>query len=185
MHKAPQQAPVTTDYHLYGDKMSTGPRYMATPVSRGTVSTFGLLYGQYLGKTPTDMSFTSASLYVDTANSAAIRLGIFTGPTVESLTLQESGSPIVIGGSVVSITFPSLYVPRSTVVVVGIILDTGTTAPLLGGFNPSNGTCQGLVGAVPGAGLSKYSTTVGSMPAAIDLTYNWTAVSSNIWVALS
>lgn len=184
MQKEPTPPPISTDLHFYGDKISTGPRYLATPITYGAASTSGQLYSQYVGTMPNDMVFSSLLMYTSVANSATASLGVFTGPALNSMTLQTTVTPTLANTTVSVTALPSqLIVPRATYLVVCLLLNTGSSLPSLGGFSPTNGGCAGLVGSGVGGGSAKFASTGVSMPTTADFTTGYNLLTTNLWVA--
>jgi hypothetical protein len=185
MQKAPGQVPVTTDYHLYGDKVSSGARLTAVPNNFGNPGTTGQLHRQFIGALPTDMVFTNASFFVNTANAGTAQIGVYTGSAFTGMTLAASGTPTLANNTVATITFPSLSVPRTTLVAVCLLFNVGSSSLSVGGLN-SGGNCLGLVNTSNGGGCAKYNTTgLSSFPATLDFTAGWTSLTSSLWVALA
>lgn len=187
MQKTPRNAPVTTDYHLYGDQVSTGPRYMVSGVSWGTTGTGGQLYTQYLGQMPTDMVFSTMSLYVQTVNGATATLGLYTGQALNAMTLQSEITVSMANSAVSGVTYPApISVPRETFVIAGLRMNTGATAPVFGALSPSGGGLPGLTVAGAGFGCARYNTTgLVAQPSTLDATTGFTGVSSSLWISLS
>lgn len=183
MQKAPGQAPVTTDYHLYGDKISSGARLTAVPNNFGTPGTSGQLHRQFVGVLPTDMVLTEASFFVNTVNGGTAQIGVYTGSNFNSMGLVASGTPAMANNSLATITFPSLSVSRATLFAICLILNVSSSSISIGSLNPG-GNLLGLVNTPTGGGCARYNTTgLSSFPTTLDFTMGWTSQISSIWVA--